>query len=149
MEEFKKSIKTRLTRSIISTVAAIGIVLLCYVNYKISGITGHVESFMRGYQTGLVMAGVLLGAMHIYNLCKALKSEERLRKMYIKESDERDRAIKNKIAYTGFWTTVPTLLVASIAAGFYSITVFVTLMSVLLFMLVIALIYKCVYYKIM
>ncbi|MGL6200681.1 MAG: hypothetical protein ACRC3H_17265 [Lachnospiraceae bacterium] len=95
------------------------------------------------------MAGVLLEVHHIYSLRKALKSEAELRKLYIKETDEREKAIYNKIAYKGFWTTIGALLVASIAAGFYSFTVFVTLMAVLMFMLVIALIYKCVYYKIM
>jgi len=134
---------------VVLTAAAICVILVSYIRYKAGGINGHVESFMIGFQVGLFSAGVLIAIFNIYSCIKALKSEVECKKLYIKENDERDKAIKSRITCIAFQSTIGVLLVAGIVMGFYDMTVFVTLLSVLMFMCVMMVVLKVIFYKFM
>ena len=149
MERFREGLKRRLVGYIGSTVAALCVIIVSYTRYRTSETAGHVESFMSGFQVGLFAAGMLIALLNIYGCIKALKSEQACRKLYIKENDERTKSIWSKSVSMGFLVTMGTILVVTIVVGFYNVTVFVTLLSVLLFMAVVTVIFKVIYFNIM
>jgi len=149
MSKFRGSLKKRLIRWIITTIGAAAVILISFLRYRSTGLNGYTESFMGGFQIGMFTAAALIAVWNIFIYSRALKSKEALRKLYIKETDERDEAIKNKVTYMGFWITIGALMVASVIVGFYSVLIFKTLLAVLAFMCITGLICKLYYYKIM
>ncbi len=144
MEQYKAKLKLGLRIT-----AAAAVVLMIFSVFFALGECGvvnitpvagdsHWQSRWRGFISG---AGVgLAGMMLVYliRMARALRSEEALRKLYIKDNDERQQQI---------WTSARALatqifllggLAAGIVAGYFSVTVGLTIIACVLVHSVIA-----------
>ena len=99
------------------------------VNFAPSVENSHWQSSWRGLLSGAsvsILAALLFGL--IQNL-RALKDEKKLKKMYIREGDERQKQIYTNALCAAMRASLVLGLVAVVVAGYFSMTVSVTLLA--------------------
>ena len=135
MEEFKIVLRKRIQLLVAFSILAIIFVAVAGVwGYKQIDTNGHIYDFMHGFQVGLFAAFVAIILKQIIRYLKGLKDDEKLKLIYIEENDERKKLISDKIGGVGYNFVLGALVIALVAAGFFSEIIFLTLFSVLLFM---------------
>ena len=87
-------------------------------------------SFWNGFIAGAAMGVTLLLLAGLVRNLLAMRSEEKLRRMYAKDYDERTIQICQKGQAAGMRICL-LLLPACIIAGYFSMTVFITLVAVI------------------
>src|SRR5690554_4430322 len=133
MKNFREKIKRRIVFQVLTIiiVAAVYFILL-YNKDKIAG-ENNIVSFVRGFQTGLFASLQAVSIYHLFKYISALKNEETLKEIYIKENDERKIMIEQKAGSVSMIISYIILALASIIAGFYNQIIFFTLVGTLLF----------------
>ena len=142
MKAYRKKLQTQ------NTVCAIGILVLVLLNTVVRvyvptpGIIlpqGD-ESFYDFYEgfIGGVSAGFgLLLVLNIFLNARAMRNEERLKKQYIKEHDERSRQIWMLSGANAYWFDAFGLLLAAIVAGRFSLIAFACLLGSLVYICIV------------
>jgi len=148
MEKFKLDIQRRIY-------GFAGLILLFVLTYYFMnrmygmGDGSDASDFIRGFQLGIfsAMVGATVVRILVYNA--ALRNETKLRKLHIEENDERNQLIALKAG--GFASLVELIVsvLATLVAGFFSTTVFFTLLGVVIFIVFLRLITKLVYQRIL
>lgn len=148
MEKFKLVIQRRIY-------GFAGLILLFVLTYYFMnrmygmGDGSDASDFIRGFQLGIfsAMVGATVVRILVYNA--ALRNETKLRKLHIEENDERNQLIALKAG--GFASLVELIVsvLATLVAGFFSTTVFFTLLGVVLFIVFLRLVTKLVYQRIL
>lgn len=135
METYREKLKVQ---NIIYCIGCIVLAAFCVlswlgeagiVNFTPSVENSHWQSSWRGFLSGAsisILAALLFGL--IQNLC-ALKDEKKLKKMYIREGDERQKQIYTNALCAAMRATLVLGLVAVVVAGYFSMTVSVTLLA--------------------
>lgn len=80
----------------------------------------------------LLTGAVVLARITAFSL--ALKKDEELKKLYIRETDERSAVIREKSGETAWKTAAAVLALAALAAGYLNRIVFLTLLGADLFL---------------
>jgi len=146
MDDFKKKLTARQL-----LIGAGLLVLFCafmlsrhYV--KAAPDSDYITGFIEGFQVGLLTA--LLAALLYYlvrNLL-ALRNPEKLKKLYIAETDERKQFIQRQAGSIGMNIVMFGLAAGAVIAGNMNDTVFFTLMGACVFVALIRAFLK-IYYK--
>lgn len=105
------------------------------------------QSRWRGFICGAAMGVLALMLFGLYKNAKALKDEKELKKLYIKEHDERTIQIWTSARAAAFQTVLIVGLAAIIVAGYFSITVSLTIMSCVVTTSLTGLLFKVYYSK--
>lgn len=84
--------------------------------------------FFRGFQMGAAVTFTLFAVYNAVRFVKILNDEGKLREWYIKEHDERTMAIWAKSGGTVIYTCAILMIGAAIVAGYFNMTVFITLL---------------------
>ncbi len=131
MEQYPKTLQKRLVG--IGVYNAVLIALLVFMLLSPAAGGERMKAFVSGFDTGLfaVAQGVLILSFIKYRA--ALRDPEKRKAMYIEEHDERMLFIYGKMGGTAMQIVLFGLLAATIAAGYFSQTVFFTLLGALLF----------------
>ncbi|MFM1515408.1 hypothetical protein [Helcococcus ovis] len=106
LEKFRKKIKNK---TIITSVILFFAVIMLVFSIVYSGKNTNMES-VRGFFTGMILVFIF----YILRNIQALRSEEKLKKLYAKLNDER-------IKYIGKKTSETTLIIILIILSFMSI----------------------------
>ena len=136
MEEFKSKLKVQNTITLICCIvlflctvfvvlAEVGIVPILV---PLAGDT-HWHSQWRGFITGASTGILALMVWGLVRSVKALKDETKLKKMYIETTDERQIQIWTSARAQSMRAFVLLGLVAGIVAGYFSISVSITIIS--------------------
>ena len=133
MDEFKKKLKSQqvvLTAGLLFACAALG--LSRHYVKEISA-SEFLQGFVAGFQVGIVASifGILI--VFIMRNIRAIRTPERLKRLYISETDERNLFIKQKSGSAGMNIIVYGLAVATAVAGNINDTVFFALLGACLF----------------
>lgn len=91
----------------------------------------HVGGFIAGVQTGLFLVVLIVLLREIFRYRKALHNDEALRQLQIEQNDERSRYIRDKIGGIGLNVVIFLVAAGTIVSGFFSHTVFFTLLATL------------------
>ncbi|MCH5350185.1 MAG: hypothetical protein J1E40_12730 [Oscillospiraceae bacterium] len=128
MEKFKKQIRAKM-------IFYIGFAVLMGVTYTvIYFILDDKLTFAAGYSFGFCF-GVIAAAVVLAIRCGlAFKDPERLKKLYIAETDERNRLIREKTTSGSFTLSALIFGFAASVAAFFSETVTSVLAAVILVM---------------
>lgn len=108
---------------------------------------GHWQSRWRGFISGAsfgILAMLLFGL--IRNL-RALKDEKKLKQQYVKEGDERQKQIYTNALCAAMRATLILGLAAVIVAGYFSMTVSLTLLVTVLLVSLMTLAFKLYFGK--
>lgn len=145
MEQYRKRLKREIIIQCVIMVAAVILVVFSYLRYLKLGSEESAGAFFQGFQTGLFMVWAAIMIWGIISSVRALRSEERLKKQYIKQYDERTRTIQTEAQAKAFQISILGMMIAAVISGFYSYTVFYTLLATLIVMCLIAAIGKLFY----
>ncbi len=144
MEEFKKRLKIRII------LLSVGLIAFIAANIILSLTLGQRReagalSLMNGFQIGLGAFFFVLLVLFIIQYAQSVRSEVRLKQLYIEETDERKLLIYQKSGAIGINAAIIGLAGASILSGYFNTTVFITLLSACLFVSVIRGVLKLYY----
>lgn len=140
MEAYRKKIKAQAWLLAAGTAILIVVQILAFTGV-IQPITGGERwlDYWNGFMAGVAMGVSLLFLIGLVKNILALRSEKRLRKLYVKESDERLAKIHELGKSTGASIFMLCSMPALIVCGYFNITVFFSCLAcVLVLSLIIA-----------
>ena len=135
MEQYKEKLKVSQR---IYTVAAVLLMIFSILFLlsecgivNITPVTGdsHWQSRWRGFVSGASVGIAVFMLMGIIRISKALKDEKALKKLYIQDHDERQIQIWTAARATAMQIFLIGGLVAGIVAGYFSMTVSITILA--------------------
>lgn len=145
MEKFRESLRRSIRLTIIYSIAVLALVGLG-IYHIVTGTVddmGHINIFVTGFSIGIWAVMLAITAKN----SRALKDEAKLRELYIKENDERNKFIDAKIGGTGINIVIGGLALVGIGSGYYNETVFITLMCAMVFACLVKIVLKAYYNK--
>ncbi|WP_352418034.1 hypothetical protein [Proteiniborus sp.] len=143
MDKFRTKIRNRVLFLIILFISLIAIYLILLLNQdSLPKTSGRIMSFHAGILSGF---GVLL-LLDVFKYLRAMKDEKELKKLYIKENDERTIMIMQKTGAIGLNMCIIGLGCGAIIAGFFNEVVFLTLMGAILFISLVKGLFKIYYH---
>lgn len=132
MTQYKMELsKRRVWMIAVCLLAAVAVVAGTVYGLGFAG-DGFDVGFKTGVQTGLFLGVLLILLRTIFQYSRALGDEKALEAMYIRENDERNRYIRDKIGGTGLDAAIIVQALSVIIAGFFDNTVFLTLLGTLI-----------------
>ena len=140
MEKFRKNVEKRLQVDI--TVCLCSLALYFALLFVTKGASDFAQNISMGVFIGMELVTV-------YNLAAAytaLHNEEKLKEMYINETDERNIAIGKESSQKGSTISMVGIAMAAITAGFFDEKICITLCAVLFFSALVTIIVN-LYYK--
>lgn len=117
------------------------------VNIAPSVEDSHWQSGWRGFISGASISILVLLLFGLIQNLRALKDEKKLKKLYIKEGDERQAQIHTKALCAAMRATLLLGLVAVVVAGYFSMTAGLTLLITVFAASLIAVAFKLYFSK--
>lgn len=138
MERFKIVIKRRMALLAVCSVLALALIVLPRVYISmVPGGTAEVSGFIYGFQVGISVGLEVIVILYTMKYAMVLKNENKLKALYVEENDERTKLIHDKIGGAGFNFALGAIATATVVAGFFNQTVFMTLLGVLVFIVLV------------
>ncbi|MFC4776008.1 hypothetical protein ACFO9Q_04345 [Paenibacillus sp. GCM10023252] len=134
MDTYKEKIRTRTNLVSLAAIAA-AIIFLVLTLYR-----EHLPvlpSFIKGFHIGAFIGLELFAAFYLGKYMRVRHNETAMKKMYIAENDERTALILRNASMLGMSVILIGFTFAAIVSGFFSPTVFFTLMGSLLFVMIV------------
>ena len=132
MEEFRKQVQK--TLNVYRAVLIAAIVILIVLNIiEIAAVLGEKSTIDlgNGFGTGVCASVITLMIINVCRYSVALKNDEKLKKLYILETDERERLIYEKTNSSSFRAVIILLGFAAMVASFFSRPIFYTIVAII------------------
>lgn len=142
MENYKKKLINR-NKFLIVAVLLVACVIIVLLNIEEK--LPQVEDFIKGFSTGVFSGFEIILVFNIIRNLIVISDETKLKKQYIKETDERACLIVQKMGSLGLLTAIFTLLFITIIAGFFNKIVFFSFLSATVVVETIMLVLKIYY----
>ena len=107
----------------------------------------HWQSMWRGFVCGASFAILAFLIFGLVRNIRALRNEKFLKKLYIRENDERSIQVWTSARAAAFQAFLLLGLVAIVVAGYFSVTVSITILCCVWFASIIGLLFKLYYSK--
>lgn len=154
MEQYKNNLKVQNVISGVIALAAAAVVALGFSGVVDSHFiltpsyqNEHWAGFWNGLYSGMAFWICLLSIICIVRNCLALRSEKKLKKMYVKENDERTHAIWAKSGGQSYWFVAGGMMTAIVVSGYFNPVVCLTILGCLLYFCLVRLGLKLYYSK--
>ncbi|WP_340386430.1 hypothetical protein [Paenibacillus sp. FSL E2-0151] len=134
MDKYKIKIKTR--KNVLSLVAAATLLIYVGLIFYRGGLP-DLPSFIKGFHTGAFIGVEVAVAFFLVRYIKASNNEAELKKQYIEENDERSVMILQRAGTLSTAIILIGLGISSVIAGFFNPLIFYTLLTCLLFVLIV------------
>ncbi|WJM05838.1 MULTISPECIES: hypothetical protein [Paenibacillus] len=134
MDKYKIKVKTR--KNVLSLVAAATLLIYVGLIFYQGGLP-DLPSFIKGFHTGAFIGVEVAIAFFLVRYIKASNNEAELKKQYIEENDERSVMILQSAGTLSAAIILIGLGIASVIAGFFNPLIFYTLLTCLLFVLIV------------
>ena len=128
LDEFRNTLKLRL--QLAGAYNGLVVLFLAAGNYLHERF--NAPDFAIGFAAGIFIGIEFLIVVYMVRYRAALTNDAKLKKLYIKETDERKKYLMSKIGSTGLNLVVCGLMLAAMFSCFINMTVFVTLVCTLL-----------------
>jgi hypothetical protein len=106
-----------------------------------------IPAFISGYQLGIFIEVEAILVIFIVKYKIAMKSDGTLKKMHIKETDERKLMIRQRAGSKGIIISYTGLVFATVIAGYFNEIVFLTLLGAIVFTGLVMIFLKLYYIK--
>ncbi len=90
------------------------------------------ENNSSNFGSGFCAGAIVFMAVNILRYSAALKDDEKLKRLYISATDEREKLICEKSDSSSFKAILCIIVLSAMVASFYSDTVFYTLIGVMM-----------------
>jgi Fe2+ transport system protein B len=97
----------------------------------------NIRDFILGFQTGIFIFLVCMLVIFIIRNVAAIANAEKLKKLYISETDERTLFIKQKTGSIGMNIILYGLIFGAVISGSIDYTIFLTLLGTCLFVAIV------------
>lgn len=134
MKEYRKKLRRQIKGMVLFLVVSVAVIVICGVSASKLDDNAHAASFVRGFQAGIFLVWAGASVYGIVSNVRALKDERKLRQRYIEAHDERAAAIQRESGRTAYVVGLGGLITAGVAAGYFNITVFATLVAAAFFL---------------
>ena len=141
MEEFRKKLQKRTYIATFICLLAPAMLIVLQI------ITKKSVDFSRGIITGAFSGAMTVSVFNLVRMYSALHDKEKLKKMYINETDERNIALSKETSKTSLLISIVGLSFAALASSFFSVTISMTLAAAILFTSVVMLSVSAYYNK--
>ena len=151
MKEYKEKLKVTRVIYVIAAVIMIAFSILALLSesgvISISPAAGdsHWQSMWRGMVFGASFVMAILMVAWTIRISKALRSQEELKKLYVEVNDERKNQIYTSARALSMQVFLIFGLVAGIVAGYFNMTVSVTILSCMMIHSIIGIVCKLYY----
>ena len=129
MEAFRKVLKQRL---LLGSLYCLAVLMIIAFGVFRPG-DAHGNDYIAGMSLGMCVGIAFVAIFYLIQMVRALRNEDRLKKLYISETDERLALIRSKAGGTGLAFSVGGLLLGAMVAGYFSADVFFSLVGAALF----------------
>lgn len=135
MEQYKEKLKLsqRITAVAALILAIFAVIAIAAQNglLNIAPVTGDSrwQSMWRGFVCGAGSGISILMLINLIRTSKALRSEKELKKLYVKENDERQIQIWTSARASATQAFLILGLVAGVVAGYFNMTVSITILG--------------------
>lgn len=153
MEQFKEKLKIQ---NLLMAISAFVLTACCFLSaageaeilpfFTPAAGDSHWQSMWRGFVSGVTFAVLAFMIFGLVRNIRALYNEKALKKLYIKENDERTIQVWTSARAAAFQAVLLLGIVAVIVAGYFSMTVSLTILGCIWFTAIIGLCFK-VYYN--
>ncbi|WP_303804869.1 hypothetical protein [Ruminococcus flavefaciens] len=143
MEDFKKKIQKRFW---ISTFVSL---FVPFVLIALQIITKKDVDYASGMIYGAVSGALVTAVFNIARMYSALHNEEKLKKMYIEETDERNIMLNKETGNTALIISLVCISFASVIASFFNIGISIALAAAACFTTMVTVIVRIYYNKTM
>ncbi|MDD3335479.1 MAG: hypothetical protein PHI98_08170 [Eubacteriales bacterium] len=145
---YRKHLKTQNLQFSILAIFLLGF-LLCASLLNISPVAAEARwaDGWNGFILGAGTAVIFLCVIGIVMNLRAIKSDEALKKLYIKEHDERKTEIQKTAFLAAYWPEVLGLMLGVIIGGYFNPVVSLTCLGCLLYLCVVRILFKIYYSK--
>ncbi|HHT14315.1 MAG TPA: hypothetical protein GXZ86_00380 [Clostridiales bacterium] len=145
MKAYRKTIQNRINlfSLLILIAAALGVYDTFFASEQIKA------SPMFNFQLGLTAALALMSLVGIFYNKLVLDDEQKLKKQYYKENDERMKAVKAKAGLPAVWVYSALMIVAGMIVGYFNELIFITLIAAAVVQLLLASVIQLIYQKIL
>lgn len=153
MEQYRKKLKiSTIFTGISCIILAIFVVLGFTAEAELVELTpavddSHWQSAWRGLLSGSASGVLVVMVVGLIRSIRALHNDNRLRKLYIKETDERQMKIYTAARASSMQVFLMLGLVAGIAAGYFNMTVSITILTCVVIHSLIGMGFKIYYSK--
>lgn|SRR5690554_4429758 len=144
MDKFKEKIRYRILFLLITLFSFIAIYLILFLNQ---------DNLLKpsneiiGFHGGALSSFSVLLILNIFKNIKGMKDENKLKKLYIEENDERAIMIMQKTGAVGINICILGFAIATIIAGYFNRIAFFTLLGSTLFVSLIKGLFKIYYHR--
>ena len=145
MEQFKKTLRARVAINLFGGLFILACVIIGAVT--VWPAATEFSSFHLGFQVGLTTVLEFFLIWGSIKYLRVLGKEDKLKKLYYEENDERTRAINEKTGGVVLNACSIIILTAGILAGYFNSVVFFTLVACCLFLWVAHIILYAYYSK--
>lgn len=152
METFREKLKIQ---NLILSIGAVVLAVFCFLSaageagilpfFTPAAGDSHWQSMWRGFVSGAAFAILAFLIFALVRNLRALGSEKALKKLYIKENDERAIQVWTSARAAAFQAFLLLGLVAIIVAGYFSVTVSITILFCVWSCSIVALLFKLYY----
>lgn len=133
MENYRVVLKKRYLLMILVNVLIIASILVIWLSTnKTTTSAGDLNSTVKGFQVGLFVSIQVIMIRIIIQYKSALSNDTFLKKIYVRENDERSKLIYKSIGGFGFNLSLGLLAAATVISGFLNQEIFITLAIVLI-----------------
>lgn len=144
MDKFKIKIRKRIMLLILLFISLISIYFILFLNQdKLSKSSNDIMNF----HGGVLSSFSILLILDILRNLRSIRDEKELKKLYIKENDERTIMIMQKTGAVGINICIIVFAGATIIAGYFNELIFFTLLGTTLFVSLIKGLFKVYYHK--
>ena len=143
MEDFKKKVEKR---ALISTILCSSSLA---VYFALRFLTKNASDFGQGLAMGVWIGMEFVAVVNTVRLFATLKSEKALKALYIKENDERNKAIERETSQKSMLSSSVGIAAGAVVSGFYDVKICAALCGALTFMALVTLCMRAYYNKTM
>lgn len=149
MEKYRKIVRIKMILLALLALTAVALGIYNVFFESDPGASGFSAGMLSGFRTGMAIGIGGFALIQMIGLGKAIRDEKKLKELYNKEHDERLRAIRAKAGMPILLITSVLMLIAALIAGPLSVPIFYTLLIASSAQLLISLVVKMYYMKIM
>lgn len=130
MDKYREKLRLNMYMNIAAVVILLAVQILgfCRVIRPVTA-ESHWADMWNGFITGAAAGIMALLIIGIIITVRALRSEKQLKKLYIKENDERSQQIAIAARSAGAQMFLITGIVAGIVAGYFSVSVSIAIIA--------------------
>ena len=153
MENYKEKLKVSCWITAVLCVILVCFGIFCFCAeaglVKLAPVAGdsHWQSRWRGFMSGASVGVAIYMVIGLLKSIRALKDEKKLKALYVKEHDERTQAIYTSARAAAMQLSTGLGLVATMIAGYFSMTVSITLLACTWFLAISGVAFKFYYSK--